>query len=404
MTKQALKKGSTIKKRTNGLSLFKEKKGINDVNSNIALSNADKPMEWLIMPKGFMDATRLPGFPCGYISMIGGFSDSGKSTLIGHVIVAAQRQGFATVIYDTENSLDWNYLINMGFNAHPVYGDIEVEKTDEEGNVYTETENKIINYTNENDDFIYFNNTILAEMYGQWDYSTGKETKTTKRKTAVIEDIAASIKDILKAQEEGIINQGVVFVWDSIGSINSFKSYKSSVNNNMFDAGSVSVAFSDILNNQIPKSRKVSSKYTNTFVAVSKIWLDSMSAPMAAPIVKYKNGNTFFYACHGIICHVGGTLTTGTKKLKATSKYAVYKYGMETKIKIVKSHLPSPYDITYEGPMICTSHGIIAQDELAQYQKDHVKEMLEQLNNILAEYGDSATEEEVSFIEDTEEE
>ena len=402
MTKQAIKKGSTISKR-GGFGVFKEKTGMSDVNANLALSNADKPLEWLVMPKGFQDATRLVGFPCGYVSMIGGFSDSGKSTILGHVIVSSQRQGFATVIYDTENSLDWTYLKNMGFDAQPVYGDVEVEKVNENGEVYVETERQIINYTNDNEDFLYFNNTILAERYGHNDYSTGKETKTSKRKTAVIEDIAASIKEILKAQAEGVINQGIVFVWDSIGSINSFKSYKSPTNNNMFDAGSVSVSFSDILNNLIPSSRKISSKYTNTFVAVSKIWLDSMTAPMAAPIVKYKNGNTFFYACHGIICHVGGALTTGTKKLKATSKNAVYKYGMETKIKVVKSHLPSPYDITYEGPMICTSHGIIAEDELLKYQKEHVKDMLEQLNSILADSGEMATEEDVVFIEETEE-
>lgn len=397
MTKQAIKKGSTLNK-SKGLGKFKEKHGIDDVSLNIMMSNADKPLEWLVMPKGFTDATRLPGFPCGYVSMIGGFSDSGKSTLIGHIIVSAQRQGFATVIYDTENSLDWSYLINMGFDAYPVYGDVDVEKVDEDGNTHVVKENAIINYTNDKDDFIYFNNTILAEMYGQWDYSTGKETKTKKRTTAVIEDIAASMRDILKSQEEGDINQGIVFVWDSIGSINSYKSYKSSVNNNMFDAGSISVSFSDILNNQIPKSRKISSKYTNTFVAVSKIWLDSMTAPMAAPIVKYKNGNTFFYACHGIICHVGGALTSGTKKLKAQSKGAVYKYGMETKIKIVKSHLPSPYDITYEGPMICTSHGIISVDELSKYQKEHVNEMLEQLNRILSEKGESTTENDIVYV------
>lgn len=399
MAKQAIKKGAGIK--TNGLSAWKTNAGLSITPDNVTVSNADKPMEWLLMPKAFQEATRLCGFPCGYVSMIGGFSDTGKSTLVNHILVAAQRQNYIPVIYDTENNLDWKYLTDMGFKCEPIIAQVKVEKVDEStGEIFETEEEQIIGYDG---DFVYFNNTILANKYGNIDYATGKETKT-KRKEAVIEDIAASMKELLEAQENGDIEQGFVFVWDSIGSINSYKSYKSPTNNNMFDAGSVSVAFSNILNNKIPSSRKVSSKYTNTMVAVSKIWLDSMSAPMAAPTVKYKNGNTFFYACHGLICHVGGALTSGTKKLKAVSKGATYRYGLESKIKVVKSHLPSPWNITYEGPIICTAHGLISKDDLPQYQKEHINDMLKQLNSILKEQSSSATAADVQFIEEEDDE
>ena len=211
------------------------------------------------------------------------------------------------------------------------------------------------------------------------------------------------MKELLDAQDNGEIDQGFVFVWDSIGSINSYKSYKSVTNNNMFDAGSVSVAFSNILNNRIPSSRKMSSPYTNTMIAISKIWLDSTTAPMAAPTVKYKNGNTFFYACHGLIVHVGGALTSGTKKLKAVSKGATYRYGLETKIKVVKNHLPSPYNVTYEGNMICTAHGLIDKEELPQYQKEHIGDMLAQLNEQLSKSNKTADIEDVVFTDEEEE-
>lgn len=399
MAKQAIKKGAGIK--TNGLSAWKTNAGLSITPDNVTVSNADKPMEWLLMPKAFQEATRLCGFPCGYVSMIGGFSDTGKSTLVNHILVAAQRQNYIPVIYDTENNLDWKYLTDMGFKCEPIIAQVKVEKVDEStGEIFETEEEQIIGYDG---DFVYFNNTILANKYGNIDYATGKETKT-KRKEAVIEDIAASMKELLEAQENGDIEQGFVFVWDSIGSINSYKSYKSPTNNNMFDAGSVSVAFSNILNNKIPSSRKVSSKYTNTMVAVSKIWLDSMSAPMAAPTVKYKNGNTFFYACHGLICHVGGALTSGTKKLKAVSKGATYRYGLESKIKVVKSHLPSPWNITYEGPIICTAHGLISKDDLPQYQKEHINDMLKQLNSILKEQSNVATAADIQFIEEEDDE
>lgn len=393
--KQAIKKGAGIKKK--GISAWKEKVGLNATAANLAVSNADKPMDWLVMPKAFQEATRLTGFPIGYVSMIGGFSDTGKTTILNHVLVSAQRQGFIPVIYDTENNMDWKYLTDMGFEATPVYAERDVEHVDPEtGEVTYTKENQIITYDG---DFIYFNNNILAAKYGQYDYSTGKETKN-KRKDAVIEDIAASMKELLDAQDNGEIDQGFVFVWDSIGSINSYKSYKSVTNNNMFDAGSVSVAFSNILNNRIPSSRKMSSPYTNTMVAISKIWLDSMTAPMAAPTVKYKNGNTFFYACHGLIVHVGGALTSGTKKLKAVSKGATYRYGLETKIKVVKNHLPSPYNVTYEGNMICTAHGLIDKEELPQYQKEHIGDMLAQLNEQLSKSNKTADIEDVVFTDE----
>lgn len=396
--KQAIKKGAGIKKK--GISAWKEKVGLNVTAANLEVSNADKPMDWLVMPKAFQEATRLTGFPIGYVSMIGGFSDTGKTTILNHVLVSAQRQRFIPVIYDTENNMDWKYLTDMGFEATPVYGEIDVEHVDPEtGEVTYTKENRIITYDG---DFIYFNNNILAAKYGQYDYSTGKETKN-KRKEAVIEDIAASMKELLDAQDNGEIDQGFVFVWDSIGSINSYKSYKSVTNNNMFDAGSVSVAFSNILNNRIPSSRKMSSPYTNTMIAISKIWLDSMTAPMAAPTVKYKNGNTFFYACHGLIVHVGGALTSGTKKLKAVSKGATYRYGLETKIKVVKNHLPSPYNVTYEGNMICTAHGLIGKEELPQYQKEHISDMLAQLNEQLSKSNKTADIEDVVFTDEEEE-
>ena len=57
MAKQAIKKGAGIK--TNGLSAWKNNAGLSITPDNVSVSNADKPMEWLIMPKAFQEATRL---------------------------------------------------------------------------------------------------------------------------------------------------------------------------------------------------------------------------------------------------------------------------------------------------------------------------------------------------------
>ena len=96
-------------------------------------------------------------------------------------------------------------------------------------------------------------------------------------------------------------------------------------------------------------------------------------------------------------------MTSGTKKLKAVSKGATYRYGLETKIKVVKNHLPSPYNVTYEGNMICTAHGLIDKEELPQYQKEHIGDMLAQLNEQLSKSNKTADIEDVVFTDEEEE-
>ena len=351
-------------------------------------SNADKPLEWLIMPKAYQEALKLPGIPQNYVSLVVGHSNSGKSTLINHAIVSAQRQGLIPVIYDTENNFDFTYARDMGMEAEPVYGDVEVEVTDPEtGEIVTETRNVIVSYEG---DFLYFNNAILAELYGKKDYATGKETAKT-RKVAVIEDISTSINELLNAQDEGDIDRGFVFIWDSIGSISSYKSYKSATNNSMWDAGALSQAFNIIVNDRIPRSRKISSPYNNTFIAVNKVWLDSMSNPMtgAPPSLSLKGGNSMFYSARLIIL-CGGQLKASAKKLTAKAKGATYNYAIQTKLKVLKNQLPNPFTVTYEGEVICSPHGMISVDgdALEEYKKEYISDILKHLNEINTENGE----------------
>ena len=392
MSKQAIKKGTGIHKT--GLAAWKEKNGMNPTQDNLAMSNNDKPISFIEMPKAFQEATRLIGFPEGYCSTIVGHSDTGKSLIISHLIAAAQKKGLICVIYDTENNMSWKLLQDLGFKCTPVYGDVEVEDINyETGEVTTRTENQIIGYDG---DFIYYNSSILAQQYGDWDYSANKQV-AKKRKIAVLEDIAKSMTELIEQQDE--IGQGFCFIWDSIDSISCYKSYASKANNNMWNAGAISERFESIWNNFIPSSRKVSSKYTNTFIAVNKIWLDSTTSPVGLPTMKLKGGASMTYAAHGIMCRVGSVLTAGTKKLTAVSKGATYRYGTVSKIAVIKNHLPSPWSVTYEGEIICTPVGLLTKEDLPQYQKTHIAEILGELNKSLKD-GMTATESEVTFIEE----
>lgn len=386
-----------VKKKTesdlNPISALKRKMGMpvgNDVN--IASSNADKKMEWLLLPKAYEEAVKLPGIPLGYVTTICGHSNTGKSTMVNCAIAAAQRQGLCPVIYDTENNFDFNYAISCGMQAEPVYGDVEV--VDEETGEVS-TVQKIVNYDG---NFIYFDSTLLAEQYGLNCYDTDKQAKV-KRKRAVLEDIAYSINELIKMQEDGEFEQGFVFIWDSVGSITSYKNYKSSKGNNMFDAGAISQAFNTIVNSLIPSSRKMSCPYTNTLILINKVWLDGVSNPIGIPSLELKGGKTFTYATR-LMIQLGGSLKAATKKLNATSKGVQYSYGVETKIKTIKNQLPAPWTVSGEGTMCCVPNGLVSPDDLDTWKKENMGEIIKQLTAMSPNTDMKITEEDIKFGEE----
>jgi hypothetical protein len=346
---------------------------------------ADKPMEWIIMPKAFQDALHIPGIPAGYMSGVRGWSDTGKSTIKNCLIAAAQKQGILPIIFETEGNFDFKYAIDCGMEATPIMG------VDEETG-----EEKITDYEG---NFILFNNAAICDYCGDMDYSTGTK-KSTKRTVAVIEDIAYIMNDLIDKQEAGELPMPLLFVWDSVGSIGSWKSYTSKAGNNMFDAGALSVAFNNIINARIPGSRSQNSEYTNTFFVVNKIWLDSMNSVGGAASIENKGGKSFFYAMR-LLLHVGGVAKAGTKRLKATYKGNDYQYGVVSKISIAKNQLPTPFNVTYAGTICCVHNGLCGEKELDNYKKTYIPEimtrMAEALGNEEIKAADTAN---VSFEEE----
>ena len=346
---------------------------------------ADKPMEWIIMPKAFQDALHIPGIPAGYMSGVSGWSDTGKSTIKNCLIAAAQKQGILPIIFESEGNFDFKYAIDCGMEATPVMG------VDEETG-----EEKVIDYEG---NFILFNNAAICDYCGDMDYSTGTK-KSTKRTVAVIEDIAYIINDLIDKQEAGELPVPLLFVWDSVGSIGSWKSYTSKAGNNMFDAGALSVAFNNIINARIPGSRSQNSQYTNTFFVVNKIWLDSMNSVGGAASIENKGGKSFFYAMR-LLLHVGGVAKAGTKRLKATFKGNDYQYGVVSKISIAKNQLPTPFNVTYAGTICCVHNGLCGEKELDNYKKTYIPEIMARMAEALGkEEIKSADTANVSFEEE----
>lgn len=361
MAKQPLKK-----KEVKGFSVKNFKNDFLGENSK----TADKEIEWIIMPSAFQEALKIPGFPMGRTSMIRGRSDTGKSTLKNCAIASAMRQGILPVIFETEGNFDFQYAKDCGMDITPVYE--EVEYIDEEtGEVCKKKE--IVDWEG---DYILFTNKKICDFCGDMDYSDGKR-KSKKRLVPVIEDIGFIMNTLLEQQENGELPMPLLFVWDSVGSIQSWKSFTSKVGNNMFDAGAISTVFKPIFP-RISTSKEVGMPYTNTFIVVNKIWTDNANSTGGAVAIANTGGDTFQYGIR-LGVHVGGVARAGTKKLKATLKGDEYQYGNITKISVFKNQLPTPHNVTYSGTMCCVHNGIISEENIDKYKKEHLPLILERI-------------------------
>lgn len=338
-----------------------EKKAFNnsDLKKTIGLGDQvvkEKELAWIPFKKAFHDAVGLPGVPRGYTTQFRGFSDVGKSTGIYETVAGAQKLGDFVVIYDTEGSFSWEHARLVGF------------KFDE---VYDEETGEIIDWVG--DDFIYYGGMDLLTAYQNFDYKSGKMTQSPQRYVPVVEDIARSMNELMDLQAKGELPFNITFVWDSIGSIGCYEGAVSNTNNNQWTAGALKRSFESILNFRIPASRRESSEYINTFVAVQKIWLRPNA--VGQPTVMHNGGEGFKYGVR-LIFHMGGMSTSSAKKLDAVMGGKSYQFGVMTDIKCVKNHVNG---IERMGNICSTPHGFVNPTE----KNDYVKEKKDFINEKL---------------------
>ncbi len=311
---------------------YKKKIGINDA--------PDKPIKWIELSKSMENATGLPGFPMGYVSLVRGFSNTGKSTALCEAVVTAQKMGVLPIIIDTENNLGKDRLSKMGFDWDGPH--------------------------------ILVNNDYLLEEYGK--------KQDPKRKEAAIEDLAACIHYFLDEQDSGNLPFDLLFAIDSLGTLDCIRTInaqeKNTNDNNMWNAGAFEKTFKYLLNNTIPSSRKSTKPYTNTIIGVQKIWINSLGQG----VVKHKGGETFYYGSR-LIYHFGGIAAHGTKKVVATSKGNQIAYGIDTKVNVAKNQIDEKRGgVSKEGEIISVPHGFVHKSTLDEYKKeylDYFREMLE---------------------------
>ncbi len=344
----AKKPAKIIEKKTFDAQAYKESKGLTRKIKN-------KELSWIPLSEAFQDALRIPGIPRGYTTLSRGYSNTGKSTGIYEAIVGAQKIGDFPVIFDTENNFSWEHATNVGVKFDTIV-DTQTGEVSYEG------------------DFIFVSNRMLLDLYSHWDYDEAKEKAEAVRNQPVIEDIARFMDELMDDQEAGNLPRNVAFFWDSIGSLDCFRSVKSKSKNNQWNAGALESSFKSILNFRIPDTQREDCPYINTFFAVQKIWFDNMNV-----VIKHKGGEAFFFGAR-LILHFGGILTHGTKKKNAeiTHQGVKYKYqfGIEADLRCEKNQVTG---IEQMGKILSTSHGYWNPDKIEEYKKEHKKTIIDML-------------------------
>jgi hypothetical protein len=305
-------------------SLEKFKKG-----KNLSTSVMFKDQKWIPLSQAFQETLQIPGIPIGHITLLRGHSDTGKTTALLEAAVRAQKMGILPVFIITEMKWDWTHAKEMGFEYEEVADPNTGEVVDYKGF------------------FLYID----------------------REKLESIEDVSAFIADILDEQKRGTLPHNICFFWDSVGSIPCRMSIEKSTNNNEWNAGAMSQQFGNFINQRIVLSRKASQPYTNTLVAINKVWVAKPDSPMGQPTLNNKGGNTMYFDS-SLIVTFGNIARAGTNKIKATKNGKEVEFAKRTRISCDKNHVTG---VTAVNKVIMTVHGFIKDDkkELDEYKKNY---------------------------------
>lgn len=307
------------------LEKFKEKKLL---NGNVKF----KEQRWIPFSKALQDSISVAGAPVGHITLLRGHSNTGKTTALLELAISAQKMGILPVFIITEMKWSWEHARTMGFQLDDI--------------VDTET-GEVIDH---NGFFIYKDRSSLG----------------------TIEDVAEFIADLLDEQKKGNLPYDLCFFWDSIGSIPCKMSVEANKNNPMWNAGAMSQQFGNFINQRFPLSRKENAPYTNTMVAINKIWVAPAENIMAQPKMKMKNGETMFLDA-SIVLTFGNITNSGTSKIKATKNGKEVEFAVRTKVSCDKNHVTG---LQTKNTVVATIHGFIEDDKgkIDNYKKLHSTE------------------------------
>ena len=241
-----------------------------------------KPSRFFDLGDAFLDATGLPGPAIGHINMMLGHSDTGKTTALIKTAIDAQKKGVIPIFIITEQKWSWDHAVKMGFNRESDY-------------LF-------------NSDFEY------------------------------IEQITDYINEILDAQDKGEINNDLLFLWDSVGSIPCKMTYDGK-GGKQHNASVLADKIGMGINQRISGSRRADKKYTNTLVIVNQPWVELPDNPFGQPKIKAKGGESIWLNST-LVFLFGNQKGAGTTKISITKDGRKMKIAVRTKIsKIGRAHV-----------------------------------------------------------------
>ena len=287
----------------------------------------------------FLSASGLPGPVMGGINMFLGHSNSSKTTAMILAAADAQKKGHLPVFIITEKKWSWEHAVELGLDA----------KKNSDGEW--------------DGDFI-FNDSF--------DY---------------IEQVTEFINEVLDAQEKGEIQQSILFLWDSVGSIPCKMTFDGK-GGKQHNAATLADKIGMGVHSRISKSKKEDYAYYNTLVVVNQPWVALPDNPFGQPTIKAKGGEALWLAS-SLVFLFGNQASAGINHITATKNSRTVRYAIRTKISILKNHVNG---LGYnDGKLIAVPQGYI--EDTKEALEAYKKEYSQYWNGILSGTGEITLEE-----------
>jgi len=277
-----------------------------------------KPESYLPIDPCLQEIMGLPGLPRGHIYQAYGKSDTGKTTILNHLIAEIQKKGEdLPVVYITEAKVDWDRATQMG---------VDLE-----------------------------NNIIIEE-----DFET-------------IEQVFDDMFEKIAEQKAGLLPKNLVFLWDSIGNTLSEAEFevdsegKREIKGTMMKAAKVIKGYMRHFSPLINKTRRDDSPFLNTMFLVNQAYTQPPKPPATeSKLVPYGGDGVWFASSLSFEVKRVGKLfvTRGGKRVK---------FAIKSKIAVLKNHISG---IEKSGEFIIAPDKIMINKdtELKKYKDIHKKD------------------------------
>ena len=109
---------------------FKDKKKASSISTGAEMTTPKAPEDFVVMPEWFARMSGTLGLPFGFVVMIAGNTDSGKTSFTIEAMKAAQEQGVNVILVDTEKKTTSRRLEQWGVDPGRV-GRVQPEYLEE---------------------------------------------------------------------------------------------------------------------------------------------------------------------------------------------------------------------------------------------------------------------------------